>query len=325
MGKLNNDEYTSIINSLNDIVNGKINKPFIAGKDYSVNAKFTISRIDDVRRELLALYSKEIENDEKIQKQIANITHDLKTPIALILGAVECLQDGLDDKDYVSLIKEKTSEMNDVVLRIISNTKTFTQNAKSVKRNVFSGKIFSDVCDKYRKLAVEKKIKYIVKKEPKALISVSETEIKSAIDNVLSNAVKYTEKGKIVVSFNVSISHFFIVIKDTGKGIKKEDIPYIFDRFFTDDKARSVGGTGVGLSYAKDVVEDHGGKVYVESKEGKGSKFVIAIPRAETRRMSNMSDDKKKFLESCLRLILFPFFYLVDLYRTIYYGRKIRK
>ncbi|MBQ8177624.1 MAG: HAMP domain-containing histidine kinase [Clostridia bacterium] len=325
MGKLNSVELELILAYIDDVERGEIYKPFQPKEDFGAESKRIIAKLDDLRKEILLLRSSAIENSAKVQQEIANVTHDLKTPLALIMGAVESLEDGMDERDYLGMIKNKAQEMNETVLRIIDSSKGMVASAKKEKHVVDARDLFPSVCAKYHLLATGKKINYVVKKAPKALIAVSEKDILSVMDNLLTNAVKYTEKGKITVSFRASKKHLYVTVKDTGKGIAKEDLPHVFDRFYTEDKARKTGGTGIGLSYVKEAIEAHGGEVYVDSTPGKGSKFTFSLPRVEPKRLNRMSEDKKKCVEASLRLWLFPFFWLVDLYRAIYYGVKESK
>lgn len=325
MGKLNSVELELILAYLDDMSNGEIYKPFAPKEGFSLTATQLIKKIEDLRREIVILRSENIDQNAKVQQEIANVTHDLKTPLALIMGAVESLEDGMDDRDYVSMIGSKAKEMNETVLRTIESSRHMVADAKKEKRVVDARDLFPAVCAKYNILFTGKNIKYVVRKVPKCLIAVSENDIISAMDNLLTNAVKYTEKGTIKVTFAVNRKYLFVKVKDTGKGISKEDLPHIFDRFYTEDKARQKGGTGIGLSYVKDVVEEHHGHIHVESKLGKGSTFLFVLPRAESKRIKKMSSEQKKCLEASLRLFLFPFFWPIDLGRAIYYGIKDKK
>lgn len=325
MAKLTQQELELISAYIDDLSNGEINKPFTSKEGFCLSAKKIIDELDNLRKEMILSRSHSIEGYSRVQQEIANVTHDLKTPLAVITGAVECLEDGIDDKNYVEVIKNKTAEMNDIVLRIISSSRSFIEKSKNEKKVIDCRDLFPAVLEKYRYLIEGKKIKYIVKKAPKVLVSVAENEIISVIDNLLTNATKYTQSGKIKVGFIKSRKWLTLFVKDTGKGISKEDIPHVFDRFYSGDKARKEGGTGIGLNYVKCVIEEHGGFVQVNSKEGNGSTFSIMLPRAETKNHRVFNEDKRKCLEASLRLFLFPFFLPYDLGRAIYYGVRDAK
>ena len=325
MAKLNQQELELINAYIDDLTKGDINKPFLAKEDFCYVAKNLIANLENLRKEIFLSRARTTKEYAKVEQEIANVTHDLKTPLAVITGAVECLEDGIDDKDYVQVIKSKTQEMNDIVLRIIASSRAIAEDAKNQRSVVFSRDFFPTHLEKYRYLIEGKKIKYVIKKIPNALIAVRENDIVSVMDNLLTNATKYTQKGKIVVSFKKTRSLLFVSVKDTGIGINEDELPNVFNRFYSGDKSRQVGGTGIGLNYVKETIEEHGGKVYVQSKEGKGSTFTISIPRAETKRIRRFSEDQKKCLEASLRLFLFPFFWPYDLGKAIYYGIKDSK
>lgn len=322
MGKLSRVELELILAYIDDIERGEIYKPLLPKEGFSIYAKRIVSRLDDLRETLLIARSDAVEMNAKIQQEIANVTHDLKTPLAVIMGAAESLEDGLDEDDYLGMIKDKAVEMNETVLRIIDSSRSMVESVKQEKRVLDARNLFPAVSAKYEFLAKGKKIKYTFKRIPKVLIAVSEKEIISVMDNLLTNAVKYTEEGKITISFRADHKHFYVSVKDTGMGIKKDDLPFVFDRFYTADKSRAKGGTGIGLNYVKEVIDAHGGEVRVKSKEGKGSKFTISLPRVKPNRHKRMSEDKKKFLEAFFRIWLFPFFVPIDILRAIYYGVK---
>ncbi len=325
MAKLNSVEFELLLAYVDDIANGEIYKPFFADKTMSSQTKLLVGKLDDLRKEVLLWRSDRDKNSATVHQEIANVTHDLKTPLAVIMGAVECLEDGIDEHDYVGLIKEKANEMNETVFRIIDSSRAIANNEKNEKRIIDARDIFVNIHAKYKDLAEGKHLKFIVKRIPKALIAVSEKEIMSVMDNLLTNALKYTQSGKIWVSFRANKKYFLISVKDTGKGIRKVDLPHVFDRFYTEDKARTHDGTGIGLSYVKEVVEAHGGNISIRSAEDKGSKFIIALPRVEPKRVLRMSDNKKKYIEATLRFYFFPFFLPIDFCRSIYYHIKYIK
>jgi signal transduction histidine kinase len=104
--------------------------------------------------------------------------------------------------------------------------------------------------------------------------------ITQVISNLLTNALRHTASGKIELSAKSSKDGVLFSVKDTGSGIKKEDLPHVFDRFYRAEKSRSraTGGMGLGLAIARSLVEIHGGKIWVESEEGKGAEFKFFIP-----------------------------------------------
>ncbi len=222
--------------------------------------------------------SRIVENEKKLIETIGNITHDLKTPLALIAGYSESLMDGMDDKPYAKLIHDRAIEMNDMVLNIIDASKTDREVLKNNKIRVLLKTYLKEKFDKALFVAEEKGIECIVGKIPGKYAYIATDDFDRVIENLVSNAVKHTEKGgKIKVTFRGALHSLTMCIKDTGSGIKKEDLPHVFDIYYTEDKARTKGGSGIGLSYVKKVIEENEGKVWIKSKEGEGTSVYITI------------------------------------------------
>ena len=118
--------------------------------------------------------------------------------------------------------------------------------------------------------------------EPSLTVSADMGKLRQAVENLLSNALRYTDKGgKVILSLKSMSSNVEITVKDSGIGISKSDLPNIFERFYRADKSRArvSGGMGIGLAIAKAIVEGHGGTISAESTEGIGSTFVITLPK----------------------------------------------
>lgn len=322
MARLKEEDYNLILSYLDAIINGNVYTPFSAKNNDSPALKKIIASLEELRKEVIYSRSESLENYCNVQQEIANVTHDLKTPLAIILGSVECLEDGINDRDYLKSIKEKALEMNNTVLRIISSSKDNVESIKKEKRVVNSRSLFTPFLENYRPLVEGKGIKFSLNKVPEVELAVAEAQVLSALGNVVTNAIKYTEKGKISIRSKRTNTKFFIIVKDTGIGISKDDLPRLFDRFYSSDLSRKTGGSGIGLNYAKLVFEEHGGSISAISKLGKGSTFTISLPRAEKKKKKALSKNASLCLELGLRIFLFPFFWFYDLFRFFYYACK---
>ena len=163
---------------------------------------------------------------------VSSIAHDLKTPLAIIAGYAECLEAGMTDKDYCSLIIEKANQRNDTVVEIVEANRREDRNTEDfvkVNTKVF----FYDECERCRGLAKEKDISYTVKTPPVDEIYCQKRAISTMLQNLISNAVKYTPKrGRVRVDFAITPNYFKINVHDTGIGISKQDLPYIFEKYF---------------------------------------------------------------------------------------------
>ena len=224
---------------------------------------------------------------EQNKLAIASVAHDVKTPLALISGYAECLQDGMDDKDYLALITEKTEQLNGLVLKLVETSKHEIDEIDSLKEKVDTRTFLGAVFGKYDQLAKSKNITYKVRHIPSAEIYADRRELERVFQNLVSNAVKYTEEGgKIVVSFGHNGKFFLVRVKDNGKGIEKKNQPYVFDKFFMEESSRTDSkNSGLGLYVAQQIARRHGGEIKVRSK--KGAAFRATAQIAE----SHLDDD----------------------------------
>ena len=156
---------------------------------------------------------------EQNKLAIASVAHDVKTPLALISGYAECLQDGMDDKDYPALITEKTEQLNGLVLKLVETSKHEIEEIDSLKEKVNTRTFFGAVLDKYEQLAKTKNITYKVRRIPSAEIYADRRELERVFQNIVSNAVKYTDEGgKIEVSFERNGRFFVVKVKINPAG-----------------------------------------------------------------------------------------------------------
>ena len=140
---------------------------------------------------------------EQNKLAIASVAHDVKTPLALISGYAECLQDGMDDKDYLALITEKTEQLNGLVLKLVETSKHEIDEIDSLKEKVNTRAFFGAVLSKYEALAKSKNLSYKVRHIPSAEIYADRKELERVFQNLVSNAVKYTEEGGKIASLRL--------------------------------------------------------------------------------------------------------------------------
>ena len=227
-----------------------------------------------------------IKLDNMRKEFVADVSHELKTPITSIIGYADTLQDGDYDKEtrqrFLSVISSEGRRMADLVSDLLTLSR---YDNKKMKREVteFDLGELAKKCQEKLELEIEKKNQnvecYVTADVPP--IKADKNGIERVILNVLSNAIKYTpEQGNIEIYVGFVYNDAYIKIIDSGIGIPKEDIGRIFERFYRVDKARSreMGGTGLGLSIAKEIIEQNKGSIDVKSEYGKGTEVVIRIP-----------------------------------------------
>lgn len=311
---------TLVIRKLNDrihgMIDGEIYEPLRPEDAAELSA--VVSSLEELRKILVEKASEEAEKEARTQETIASVTHDLKTPLALISGYAECIEDGMDDKNYPELIRSKAADMNDTVLKIIDAARTSAGKAKETLKLVDAREALSAIVLKHIPYATEKNISVRVRRIPKVRIAIAERDVDSAIANIISNAAKFTPAGgKITISFHKSRKYLFIKIRDTGTGIKAEDMPHIFEKYYTADKARNGSGTGIGLATVKEVMKEHGGNVYCSSKPGKGSVFTLYLP-LYLPKSKGLTETERKIIGACFYLVGFPFVVITDFFYIFY-------
>ena len=258
--------------------------------------KFSYDKIhsDSGMREMIGkiMVVRDITEMRKLEKMrtdfVANVSHELKTPLTSISGFVETLKGGAvnDDKvrdRFLDIIEMESSRLSRLLddLLVLSNIET-SQIGMSRKSEIKVKKTVVEVFEMVEKAADGKSIN--LKSEiPDDLPNLygNGDWFKQMVLNLVDNAVKYTpENGTVGVSAYRLDSDVFIKVKDNGMGISQEDVSRLFERFYRVDKARSrdIGGTGLGLAIVKHIVLAFGGDIKVRSDEGKGSEFIVRIP-----------------------------------------------
>ncbi|EXX86553.1 two-component system histidine kinase PnpS, partial [Paenibacillus darwinianus] len=217
---------------------------------------------------------------------VANVSHELKTPIAAVKGFAETLLGGaVNDPDtakaFLQIIYDESERLNRLIGNILELSKVESRRVplqfSPVELSSFTEKTLELLASE----ASRKGILLDAAVEPGLYAEADEDRLRQIMMNLLSNGINYTpEGGRVTVKVDGDDDHIRIRISDTGIGIPKKDLPRIFERFYRVDKARSrsSGGTGLGLSIVKHLVELHKGTIAVDSTVGAGSTFTIELP-----------------------------------------------
>lgn len=224
---------------------------------------------------------------ENMRKEfVANVSHELKTPITSIQGFIETLKmtDNLDEDTknrFLTIIENEATRLTRLIDDILLLSTIENKTKKKVEK-VDLFEVFEEVHEVINYIAKKKniKVKYDFENKDIDLWEYS-GYIRQILLNIISNAIKYTgENGEVSIKQYIKSEKVFIEVKDNGIGIPEEDIERIFERFYRVDKARSrsVGGTGLGLAITKHMVKALNGNIKVESELGVGSKFIIELP-----------------------------------------------
>lgn len=237
---------------------------------------------DEMRVRLKESAEEKMVMDKENKELISNISHDLKTPITAVKGYVEGIMDGVADtpekmERYIKTIYNKTIEMDHLINELTFYSKIDTNRIPYNFSKLNVDDYFSDCAEEVSLELETKGIKLIYSNyvESDVLVIADGEQIRRVIHNIIGNAIKYMDKSNGIIQLRVKdVGDFIQVeIEDNGKGISAKDIPYIFDRFYRTDVSRnsSKGGSGIGLSIVKKIMEDHGGKVWATSKPGIGT------------------------------------------------------
>lgn len=243
---------------------------------------------EEMRKRLKDTTSEKIEYDKRSKELISNISHDLKTPITAIKGYVEGIMDGVADtpekmERYIKTIYNKANEMdlliNELTLYSKIDSNRIPYNFSTVSVNGYFDDCASDLTMELESRGIEFTYVNYVDSDVKIIADVE--QLKRVINNIISNATKYMDKQQKRVNLRVKdVGDFIqIEIEDNGKGIGTKELPNIFERFYRTDTSRnsSTGGSGIGLSIVKKIVEEHGGKIWATSKEGTGTIMYFVI------------------------------------------------
>ena len=215
---------------------------------------------------------------------IGNISHEFRTPLAGIKAMVETLRDGaVDDKkvarDFLTRMDDEVERLTQIVAELTEFSRIETGKAElslePVNLNLLIEEVIIQLSHQVERqqLSVDKKLAADLRS-----VQADKERVRQVVVNLIHNAIKFTSPGgKITVATQTHGGSVTVDISDTGIGIAKNDLPHVFERFYKVDRARSGGGTGMGLAIAKHVVEAHGGKIRVQSEEGKGSTFSFSL------------------------------------------------
>ncbi len=219
---------------------------------------------------------------ESRQQMTADIAHDLGSPLTVIGGYLEAIEEGVLEAtpERISVMHTEITHLQHLVrdLRTLSLADDGQMPLNRVQ--VETGAFLRRVASAYQLRAEKKGLNLKVKAgENPPSIKIDEERMAQALGNLVSNALRHTPEGSITLATQAIDSEILITVSDTGTGIAKEDLSRIFERFYRADQARtlSAGESGLGLAITRAIIEAHGGEIFVESKLGEGTKFVIRL------------------------------------------------
>ena len=237
---------------------------------------------EDMRLRLKESTDEKFQHEAQNRELISNISHDLKTPITAIKGYVEGIMDGVADTPekmdkYIKTIYNKANDMDRLINELTIYSGIDNNRIPYHFHRINVADYFGD-CVEEVGLDLESKnieLNYSNLVSPDTVIIADPEQVKRVINNIIGNSVKYMEKEKGIIDIRIldEVDSIRVEIEDNGKGIAAKDLPNVFERFYRTDASRnsSKGGSGIGLSIVKKIVEDHGGYIWATSKEGEGT------------------------------------------------------
>ena len=243
---------------------------------------------EKMRTRLKENAEEKLKSDRESKELISNISHDLKTPITAIKGYVEGIRDGVADtpekmEKYIGTIYNKANEMDTLINELTLYAKIDTNRIPYNFAPLSVNDYFNDCAEDIEMELDSKNVEfgYFNYVEGDQKIIADPEQLKRVINNIVSNSLKYMEREHGLINLRVKDVGDFIQVEleDNGKGIAAKDLPNIFDRFYRTDASRnsSKGGSGIGLSIVKKIIEDHGGKIWATSREGVGTVMYFVI------------------------------------------------
>ncbi|MFA5637808.1 MAG: ATP-binding protein [Anaerovoracaceae bacterium] len=224
---------------------------------------------------------------------VANVSHELKTPLTTIKSYTETMLeadegDRVPSKEFLTVIDEEADRMARLVSDLLKLSRLEYKREETVKREINICELLKDTVSKVKIQSTAKgqQFNLLFDECLDVKVMVDKDQMEQVLLNLVTNAIKYTDnKGRIDIDLRTDNEVARIMVRDNGVGIPEKDVSRVFERFFRVDKARSreMGGTGLGLAISKQIVENHGGKLFLESKEGKGTTVTLLLPLRDTR------------------------------------------
>ena len=268
----------------------QLDEEFEMGKSYySITISPLYSR-ESIRGAVAVIRDKTEETKlEKLKSDfIANVSHELRTPIAMLQGYSEAIIDGVvtteeERIDMIRVIYDESQRMSRLVTDLLDLARMESGHMSLYKEDVPLVSVIERMTHKFDQTAKEKHVSLEIETDfsDETLISIDEDRIEQVLTNLIDNAIRHTPAdGSVTVSMTNEQNFAKVQVMDTGQGIPQDDLPYVFERFYKADKARtrSKGGTGLGLAITKNIVEAHNGKISVDSVEQQGTTFTFYLP-----------------------------------------------
>lgn len=248
----------------------------------------------EAKQRMIEEANRELRKLDKMKTDFMNIgAHELKTPLIPIVGYLDMIlgDKNLNEKQKkeIKICLRNAKRLQMLVNDILDISKLESKTMKFVMRDLNIKTVIRDAIADLKSFAEERNLKLVLK-VPKKLPTVygDRYRLTQVLENLVNNAIKFTEKGTVTIEAGQEDGKIVVHVRDTGVGIPEEDMPKLFTKFFQVDTSakRKYGGSGLGLAICKNIIEEHGGKIWVESEPGKGSVFSFSLPVKQRNKKS---------------------------------------
>jgi signal transduction histidine kinase len=266
----------------------------VADGDFSQRINLDVSRPDEFGRLAASFDSmtRQLTELDKLKAEFVSIaSHELKTPLNVIIGYLELLCEGVygpiteKQREVIHVVQAQSHNVARLAKQLLDVSRFEAGGDKLEPRSISLSRLLDDLEKAFHVLAVQKGVRFLVTHGdglPNDVVWDAD-RVNEVLGNLLSNAFKFTERGgEVELRVSREATDIHLEVRDTGAGIPAEQLPRVFDKFYQADNQRhsSRGGTGLGLAIAKGIVEAHGGTIRVESARGVGTSFQITMPIA---------------------------------------------
>ena len=275
-----------IISTLEDIQNGNLNRRILAtDNDFTDEICYKINEIAKIYAQQLSQAEQTIKTNEQI---MTSLSHDIRTPLTTLMGYLDAIQSNVTNDDekrqYIETAQSKAHSLKNYTddlfewFKIQSNEKTY--NFEEMDINELSREIIIDWIPQFEKAGLSYEVEIVDNELPVLLDVISYSRI---VNNIFLNAINHSGGTQICFSIQEVQDYAVITISDNGSGIAEKDLPYVFNRLYKSDDARTTANSGLGLSIVQELVNAHDGAIFVESTPHAKTTFTINMKKARLR------------------------------------------
>lgn len=270
------------------ILRGNYSQPAQYNREDEIGELFGV--FDQMREELRYLHDNRLRREQAHKELITNISHDLKTPLAVARAYTELMEADLDShpepvREYIEVMDVHTRKMSRLIEDLLLHAMNELEQISVKPEEIYSGELFADMSESAARFVEAHGIAFRSPASiPNVLLYGDGVRLEQVMGNLIANAIKHTERGG-TISLDIVLESGKLVatVSDTGQGIYPEDMPFLFHRYYQGSAARgedlaSGTGNGLGLSICKHIIEEHGGTIGFRSESGRGAAFTFTLP-----------------------------------------------